>query len=132
MFTALPMFKKWRRCAVHNQDQSLVGKVLGIATDILGRALCQRPICHNAQMSTSTTSDKCHSSGSGEAFTILPRKVKVGQSKVVALLNEPLAKDDVIRIRIEKTGEQLDVGHIKRRNPYTLQFSIPGKSFPQY
>lgn len=121
------MYKKWRRCAVHNQDQSLVGKVLGIATDILGRALCQRPVCQNTQMSTSTSSDKNQTGCSGEAFTILPRKVKVGQNKVVALLNEPLAKDDVIRVRIEKTGEQLEVGHIKRRNPFTLQFTIPGK-----
>lgn len=72
--------------------------------------------------SVSAVNKQCHS----EAFTILPRKVKIGQNKVVALLNEPLLKDDWIKIKIEKTGECIDVINIKKRNPYTLQFTIPG------
>lgn len=104
---------------VKSHDQSLVGNVLGIATDILGRALCQRPLCSD----TNTTSNKlCQN----EAFTVLPRKVKVGQNKVVALLNEPLMKEDWIKIKIEKSGEMIEVLNFKKRNPYTLQFSIPG------
>lgn len=63
--------------------------------------------------------------GNTDAFTILPRKVKVGQNKVVALLNEPLAKDDFVRVKILKTGEIIDVLNFKRRNPFTLQFTVP-------
>lgn len=116
----MPSFKKWRRCVVRNQDQSFVGNVLGIATDILGRALCQRPVCTPAD--TAASVKQCHN----DAFTILPRKVKIGQNKVVALLNEPLLKDDWIKIKIEKTGEIIDIINFKKRNPYTLQFTIPG------
>lgn len=137
----------------HQSDQQslVMAKVLGIATDILGRALCQRPLCNTA-LSPTAASDRCHAlashatpahsvhgngggtgAGAGgtnggagsEAFTVLPRKVKVGQSKVVALLGEPLGRDDVVRVLIEKHGEQLDVIGLKRRNPYTLQFSVP-------
>lgn len=53
--------------------------------------------------------------------------MKVGQNKVVALLTEPLLKDDWIRIKIERSGEILEIVNFKKRNPYTLQFSIPGK-----
>ena len=116
----MPSFKKWRRCVVRNQDQSFVGNVLGIATDILGRALCQRPLCTDVVFANK----QCHN----EAFTILPRKVKVGQNKVVALLNEPLSKDDVVKIKIERTGDIMDLINFKKRNPYTLQFTIPGNT----
>lgn len=123
--TALPSFKKWRRCVVRNQDQSFVGNVLGIATDILGRALCQRPPCTDTTVicNSSYNKNQCQS----EEFTVLPRKVKIGQNKVVAILTEPLQKDDWIRIKIEKGGEVMDILNFKKRNPYTLQFSIPGK-----
>lgn len=105
---------------VRNHDQSLVGNVLGIATDILGRALCQRPLC-------SETNPMTNKASQNEAFTVLPRKVKLGQNKVVALLNEPLLKDDWIKIKIDKSGEMIEILNFKKRNPYTLQFSIPGK-----
>lgn len=118
---ALPSFKKWRRCVVKNHDQSLVGNVLGIATDILGRALCQRPLCSETNPITNKT---CQN----EAFTVLPRKVKLGQNKVVALLNEPLMKDDWVKIKIDKSGELIEILNFKKRNPYTLQFSIPGET----
>lgn len=72
----------------------------------------------------SSHNNKCYQN---DAFTILPRKVKIGQNKVVALLNEPLLKDDWIKIKIEKTSEVIDVVNFKKRNPYTLQFSIPGR-----
>lgn len=108
---------------VRNQDQSFVGNVLGIATDILGRALCQRPVVCSTDGNANVTNKQL----TNEAFTILPRKVKIGQNKVVALLTEPLTKDDWIKIKIEKTGESIDVVNFKKRNPYTLQFMIPGK-----
>lgn len=62
-----------------------------------------------------------------EAFTVLPRKVKLGQNKVVALLNEPLMKDDWVKVKIDKAGEMIEILNFKKRNPYTLQFSIPGE-----
>lgn len=105
---------------VKNHDQSLVGNVLGIATDILGRALCQRPLC-------SETNLMLNKSSQNEAFTVLPRKVKLGQNKVVVLLNEPLLKDDWIKVKIDKSGEMIEILNFKKRNPYTLQFSIPGE-----
>lgn len=119
----LPSYKQWRRCIVRNQDQSFVSDLLGIATDILGRALRQQPVSSDmlpspVHISTSkpTTTDN---------FTILPRKVKLGQNKVVVLLNEPLTKDDWIKIKIERTGHMAEITNIKRRNPYAIQFNIP-------
>ncbi|XP_055847418.1 phosphoinositide 3-kinase adapter protein 1 isoform X2 [Episyrphus balteatus] len=117
--SALPSFRKWRRCVIRDNDQSQIGNILGIATDILGRALCQRPPCQD--MNTSQTK----SFSSSEGFTVLPRKVKIGQNKVVAMLNEPLDKDDVLKIMIEKSGELIEVRNFKRRNPFTIQFTIP-------
>lgn len=40
-----------------------------------------------------------------------------------------MQKDDWIRIKIEKSGEVIDIVNFKKRNPYTLQFSIPGNIF---
>ena len=57
----------------------------------------------------------------------MPKKVKIGQNKVVAMLSEPLEKDDMLKIVVEKTGELMEIRNFKCRNPYTVQFSIPGK-----
>lgn len=200
---ALPSYRRWRRCAVpqpnhhgvnsphqqqllqhpqqqqalYDQQSLIMAKVLGIATDILGRALCQRPLCNaqsvsvsshkSASSAASASSEKwtvqspsestssssssshqhhqhhhnCKSSSTNNTttappaeaqFTVLPRKVKVGAAKVVALLAEPLGRDDIVRVLIEKStggggggGEELHIGGVKRRNPYTLQFSVP-------
>lgn len=178
---ALPSYRRWRRCvvpqqthscgtsgsglssnnpqqqqALYDQQSLIMAKVLGIATDILGRALCQRPLCNATSVSStsSASSEKWlqhgtsshgsallspagfdgsnhhnHSNSNEAHFTVLPRKVKVGQSKVVALLSEPLSRDDVVRVLIEKSGggggELLPVAGLKRRNPYTLQFTVP-------
>lgn len=116
---AFPYFRRWRRCEVRSNDQSLIGNILGIATDILGRALCQRPPC---QDSNGAYLKNGHNT---ELFTVVPRKVKIGQNKVLALLNDPLTKDDWIKITIEKAGEFIDVTSFKRRNPYTIQFNVP-------
>ncbi|CAD7084728.1 unnamed protein product [Hermetia illucens] len=116
---AFPYFRKWRKCEVTTNDQSLIGNILGIATDILGRALCQRPPCQES------AGQPLKAAGNGEAFTVTPRKVKIGQNKILALLTDPLTKDDWIKITIVKGGEVIDVMTFKRRNPYTLQFTVP-------
>ncbi|XP_030375827.1 uncharacterized protein LOC115625077 isoform X2 [Scaptodrosophila lebanonensis] len=118
--TALPSYHKWRRCAVRDNDQAQISNILGIATDILGRALCQRPPCHDNNTSMSRSFSSCN-----EGFTVLPKKVKVGQNKVVAMLAEPLEKDDTLKLLVEKSGELLEIRNFKCRNPFTLQFSIP-------
>lgn len=119
---ALPNYLRWRRCIIHDNDQSQISNILGVATDILGRALCQRPLCYDSVSSSIGRS----TSSCSEGFTILPKKVKVGQNKVVAMLNEPLEKNDILKIRVEKSGELLDIRNFKCRNPYTIQFSVPG------
>ncbi|XP_067619172.1 uncharacterized protein stumps isoform X2 [Eurosta solidaginis] len=116
---ALPSYYKWRRCSIRDNDQAQISNIIGIATDILGRALCQRPPCHDHSSITRSFSS-C-----SEGFTILPKKVKIGQNKVVAMLAEPLEKDDIIKIMVEKSGELIEIRNFKCRNPFTVQFSIP-------
>jgi hypothetical protein len=50
-----------------------------------------------------------------------------GQNKVIILLNEPSGKEDKIKITVGKNGESLEVTSMKRRNPYTLHFQMPGQ-----
>lgn len=50
-----------------------------------------------------------------------------GQSRVIALLNDPLQQEDVVTVVVDRCGEALEVSHVKKRNPYTLQFSIPDR-----
>jgi phosphoinositide 3-kinase adapter protein 1 len=117
---ALPSYKQWRRCIVRNQDQSFVSDLLGIATDILGRALRQQPLCTEA--TTPTSKPTLH-----ENFTLFPRKVKIGQNKVLVIFTEPLVKEDWIKVKIEKAGQMIEITNVKRRNPYTVQFVVPGE-----
>lgn len=58
-------------------------------------------------------------------FTVIPRKMRLGQNKATVMLTEPILKDDYIKVRIEKIGHTIEVNNIKRRNPYTLHFSVP-------
>ncbi|KAH8267328.1 hypothetical protein KR018_010944 [Drosophila ironensis] len=122
---ALPSYYKWRRCVVRDNDQVQISNILGIATDILGRALCQRPPCHDGSGSGSGGGLSRSFSSCSEGFTVLPKKVKLGQNKVVALLAEPLEKNDSLKLLVEKSGELIELRNFKCRNPYTLQFSIP-------
>ncbi|XP_075148805.1 DBB domain-containing protein stumps isoform X2 [Haematobia irritans] len=117
---ALPNYLRWRRCVIRDNDQAQISNILGIATDILGRALCQRPVCHDSGSSISRSISSC-----SDGFTILPKKVKIGQNKVVAMLNEGLEKDDMLKIIVEKSGELIEIRNFKCRNPYTVQFAIP-------
>ncbi|XP_055636908.1 uncharacterized protein LOC129775809 isoform X2 [Toxorhynchites rutilus septentrionalis] len=121
--STFPAFSKWRTCVVGDHEQSFVSELLGIATDILGRALRQQPL--SDAITTSKIVSTASSHTQHDAFTLFPRKVKVGQNKIIAILVEPLMKDDWMKIKIEKSSEIIEITNIKRRNPYTIQFSIP-------
>ncbi|XP_068157480.1 phosphoinositide 3-kinase adapter protein 1 isoform X1 [Drosophila tropicalis] len=123
--TALPSYYKWRRCVVRDNDQVQISNILGIATDILGRALCQRPPCPDSSSSSNGVGISRSFSSCSEGFTVMPKKVKLGQNKVVAMLAEPLEKNDTLKLLVEKSGEHIELRNFKCRNPYTLQFSIP-------
>lgn len=49
-----------------------------------------------------------------------------GQSRVIALLNDPIRDEDSIKIMVDKKGEVINIPSFKKRNPYTIQFDIPG------
>ncbi|XP_034489261.1 phosphoinositide 3-kinase adapter protein 1 isoform X3 [Drosophila innubila] len=127
--TALPSYYKWRRCVVRDNDQAQISNILGIATDILGRALCQRPPCQDNSSSSSSSNNNNSISRSlsscSEGFTVLPKKVKQGQNKVLAMLAEPLKPNDTLKLLVEKSGELIEIRNFKCRNPYTVQFAIP-------
>lgn len=126
----LPSYNKWRKCVVCDKDQSFVSSLLGIAQDILGRALRQRPLATDAMtlqgasfkngLTSTIVAGKNH-----DNFAVIPRKMKVGQTKATVMLSEPALKDDYIKIKIEKIGHSIEVNNIKRRNPYTLHFNVP-------
>lgn len=46
---------------------------------------------------------------------------------MIALLNDPIRDEDSIKIMVDKKGEVIQIPTFKKRNPYTLQFDIPGK-----
>ncbi|XP_055586427.1 uncharacterized protein LOC129739072 isoform X2 [Uranotaenia lowii] len=129
--TTFPAYNKWRTCTVGDHEQSFVSELLGIATDILGRALRQQPllcvdpatVLQNSSAAGPQKSQTPHQNH--ETFTLFPRKVKVGQNKIIVIFVEPLVKDDWIKIKVEKGNEIIEITNIKRRNPYTIQFSIP-------
>lgn len=125
---AFPSYKQWRRCVVRNHDQSFVSDLLGIAQDILGRALRQRPLCTDIANITSRSNGISSTAVAGknhDNFTVIPRKVKIGQNKATVMLTDPLLKEDFIKIKIEKIGHTLEITNIKRRNPYTIHFIVP-------
>lgn len=126
----LPSYNKWRKCVVRDQDQSFVSGLLGIAQDILGRALRQRPMLSDAVIVSSPTLKNGSMSmvvagKNHDNFTIIPRKMKLGQNKATVMMTEPVLKDDYIKIKIEKIGHIIEVNNIKRRNPYTIHFTVP-------
>ncbi|KAK7873874.1 hypothetical protein R5R35_005736 [Gryllus longicercus] len=103
----LPSYQQWQRMQVKDQDESFVGDFLGAGLTILARVSRQQLAKEKA------------------LFSIVPKKVNEGQNKVILLLNEPMTKDDVVKIKVNKNGEFIDVIGAKRRNPYTLYFQIP-------
>jgi hypothetical protein len=128
--TVFPSYNKWRKCVIRDHDQSFVSNFLGIAQDILGRALRQRPLATEAANVNHTThrngvSNTIVSGKNHDNFTIIPKKMKIGQNKATVMLTEPLDRDDFVKVKIEKIGHTLDITNIKRRNPYTFHFTVP-------
>lgn len=101
-------FHQWQRMSMKTQDRTFVDNFLGMAVDILSKKT------KNVAESTS--------------FSIIPKKIKPGQNRVIALLNEPLTTTDTITVHVEKKGELIPIKSFKKRNPYTLQFDVPGLS----
>lgn len=44
---------------------------------------------------------------------------------MIVMLGEPLAADDDVKVFVDKSGQHSEVTVVKR-NPYTLQFTMPG------
>ncbi|XP_075215961.1 DBB domain-containing protein stumps isoform X2 [Lycorma delicatula] len=111
---ALLCFDEWRKVVVKDQDPTFVGDFLGVAMDILSRSWQIQQAINQIR----NDENKAY-------FSVIPKKVKVGQSKLIVLLNEPLEVNDKIHITIDKSGQRLEANSVKRRNPYTLQFTMP-------
>ncbi|RZF39792.1 hypothetical protein LSTR_LSTR000440 [Laodelphax striatellus] len=107
-------FDEWRKVVVKDQDPTFVGDFLGVAMDILSRSW---QIQHAI--------NQLRSEEKKAQFSIIPKKVKVGQNKLIILLNDPLDEHDVIHISVDKNGTRLEPTSVKRRNPYTIQFAMP-------
>ncbi|XP_014290772.1 phosphoinositide 3-kinase adapter protein 1 isoform X3 [Halyomorpha halys] len=113
-YAGLFRFDQWRKMTVKDKDKTFVGDFLGVAMDVLSRSW---------QLQQAIQQIKCDTTRSH--FSIIPKKVKITQNKVLVLLNDPLCNADKINITIEKTGQKIEITSIKRRNPYTLQFTMP-------
>lgn len=50
-----------------------------------------------------------------------------GQSRVLVILNDPLRPEDNVTVIVDRCGEAIEITHVKRRNAYVLQFSIPDR-----
>nr|XP_012151400.1 PREDICTED: phosphoinositide 3-kinase adapter protein 1 isoform X2 [Megachile rotundata] len=103
----LVSYNQWRKFFVKDQDETFVGELLGAAVGILGTT-----------PPPALRSDKT-------AFSVHPKKVKLGHNRIIALLNDPMRPEDNVSVIVDRCGEAIDIAHVKRRNPYTLQFSIP-------
>lgn len=113
-YAGLFRFEQWRKMTVKDKDKTFVGDFLGVAMDVLSRSWQLQQAMQQVKLDSS----RSH-------FSIVPKKIKVGQNKLLILLNDPLCNSDKINIFVERTGQKIEVTSIKRRNPYTLQFSMP-------
>ncbi|KAJ0175461.1 hypothetical protein K1T71_008620 [Dendrolimus kikuchii] len=102
-----PTIDQWQMMLVREKDTSFVDTFLTAAVGILRTKDCK-----------DTATDRT-------SFSIVPKKVKIGQSRVIALLNDPIREEDSIKIMVDKKGEIIHIPTYKKRNPYTLQFDIP-------
>ncbi|XP_011692234.1 PREDICTED: phosphoinositide 3-kinase adapter protein 1 [Wasmannia auropunctata] len=105
--SSLVSYDQWRKFFVKDQDETFVGELLGAAVAILGPT---PPLA--------LKSDKT-------AFSVHPKKVKLGQNRIIVLLNDPLSPKDNVSVIVDRCGDAIDISNVKRRNPYALQFSIP-------
>ncbi|XP_044011662.1 uncharacterized protein LOC122854774 isoform X2 [Aphidius gifuensis] len=102
-------YDKWRKFFVKDQDETFVGEFLGAAVSILGTTT-----------SSSLKNDKT-------TFTVHPKKVKIGNNRVIVIMNDPLKPEDMVSVIVDRCGEVIDISQVKKRNPYTLQFAIPDR-----
>ncbi|XP_073949594.1 DBB domain-containing protein stumps isoform X2 [Choristoneura fumiferana] len=102
-----PTMDQWQMMSVREKDTSFVDTFLTAAVGILRTKDCK-----------DTATDRT-------SFSIVPKKVKIGHSRVIALLNDPIREEDSIKIIVDKKGEAINIPTFKKRNPYTLQFDIP-------
>ncbi|CAL1675712.1 unnamed protein product [Lasius platythorax] len=105
--SSLISYDQWRKFFVKDQDETFVSELLGAAVAILGTT-----------PPSALRSDKT-------AFSVHPKKVKLGQNKIIVLLNDPLNSEDNVSVIVDRCGDAIDISNVKRRNPYALQFSIP-------
>lgn len=105
---ALISYPQWQHIPVKDQDQTCVSKFLQEALDIMTRVWRQQTLRTEKAL-----------------FSVMPKKVKEDQNKVIVLLNESIEKEDKLKITVDKNGELLEVSSIKRRNPFTLHFQMP-------
>lgn len=47
------------------------------------------------------------------------------QNRLIILLAEPLTKDDIVKVSVDKNGDMIEIKSVKKRNPYTLKFVMP-------
>ncbi|XP_054268083.1 phosphoinositide 3-kinase adapter protein 1-like isoform X2 [Macrosteles quadrilineatus] len=111
---ALLCYNQWQRQVVKDQDPMFVGDFLGTAMDILSRSF-------QLQQAIS----QIHKDENKAHFSVLPKKIKVGQNKLLVLLVDPLEPNDNVQITIDKNGQKIEITSFKKRNPYTLQFAVP-------
>uniref|UniRef100_A0A2S2R4D6 Phosphoinositide 3-kinase adapter protein 1 n=1 Tax=Sipha flava TaxID=143950 RepID=A0A2S2R4D6_9HEMI len=109
--TVLVDYDEWRKMVVKDQDRESVGDFYGVSMDILNN------VTHAPRSLGITEEDT--------KFSITPKKIKVGQNKVIVLLSEPLIPEDNVVITVDKNGHKIEVTNVTKRNPYTLQFRMP-------
>lgn len=107
--SSLITYSQWRKFFVKDQDETFVGEFLGAAVAILG-----------APPPASLKTDKT-------TFSVHPKKVKMGQNRILVIMNDPLRNEDSVSVIVDRCGEGLDITQVKRRNPYTLQFAVPDR-----
>ncbi|XP_072754308.1 uncharacterized protein Stumps [Anoplolepis gracilipes] len=105
--SSLISYDQWRKFFVKDQDETFVSELLGAAVAILG-----------TMPPSSLRNDKT-------AFSVHPKKVKLGQNKIIVLLNDPLTAKDNVSVIVDRCGDAIEISNVKRRNPYALHFSIP-------
>ncbi|KAG1714301.1 Phosphoinositide 3-kinase adapter protein 1 [Nymphon striatum] len=112
----LVTYDSWQNIlSVIDQDKDFVIRILRKISDILMAA--------NEQTKQVTKpKPKPH-------FKVTPRRVKEGNNKVYVLLNSPIKNTEKVRVAIECNGGdkvQVNEVNIKIRNPFTIQFVVPG------
>ncbi|KAK6627950.1 hypothetical protein RUM44_010432 [Polyplax serrata] len=105
----LPNYSQWKRMeSVKDRDEKFVGDFLGAAMDIISKNITQN--------------NQPTEKGS---FMLMPKKVNKSQNKVLILLNEPITKEDIMKVSVIRNNEVFEIPSVKKRNPYTLIFRMP-------